>query len=52
VNRQVHLTKRVKTKNGLRYCTVVLAADGRIKPNYVLVDGKQEAHPEGAYYLE
>ena len=22
-------------------------ANGRIKPNYVLVDGKQEAHPEG-----
>ena len=41
MNRQVNLTKRVKTKNGLRYCPVVLAANGRIKPNYVLVDGKQ-----------
>ena len=52
VNRQVNLTKRVKTKSGLRYCPVVLAANGRIRPNYVLIDGKQEAHPEGAYYLE
>jgi integrase/recombinase XerD len=52
VNRQINLTKRVKTKGGLRYCPVVLAANGRIRPNYVLVDGKQEAHPEGAYYLE
>jgi predicted heme/steroid binding protein len=52
VNRQVNLTKRVKTRSGLRYCPVVLAANGRIKPNYVLVDGKQEAHSEGAYYLE
>ncbi len=52
MNRQVNLTKRVKTQNGLRYCQVVLAANGRIKPNYVFVDGKQEAHPEGAYYLE
>jgi hypothetical protein len=52
VNRQVNLTKRVKTQSGLRYCPVVLAANGRIKPNHVLVDGKQETHPEGAYYLE
>ncbi|HWO34397.1 MAG TPA: phage integrase SAM-like domain-containing protein [Candidatus Acidoferrum sp.] len=52
MNRQVNLTKRVKTQSGLRYCLVVLAANGRIKPNYVLVDGKQEAHPEGACYLE
>jgi NADPH:quinone reductase len=52
VNRQVNLTKRVKTESGLRYCPVVLAANGRIRPNYVLVDGKQEVHPEGAYYLE
>jgi hypothetical protein len=52
VNRQANLTKRVKTRSGLRYCPVVLAANGRIKPNLVLVDGKPEAHPEGAYYLE
>ena len=52
MNRQVNLTKRVKTESGLRYCPVVLAANGRIRPNYVLVDGKQEVHPEGAYYLE
>jgi integrase/recombinase XerD len=52
VNRQVNLTKRVKTETGLRYCPVVLAANGRIRPNYVFVDGKQEVHPEGAYYLE
>jgi hypothetical protein len=51
VNRQVNLTKRVKTKSGLRYCLVVLAANGRIKPNYVLVDGKQEAHTEGAFCI-
>ncbi|MGB7584837.1 MAG: hypothetical protein WBM11_08320, partial [Terriglobales bacterium] len=52
MNRQVNLTKRVKTKSGLRYCPVILAANGRIRPNYVFVDGKQEVHPEGAYYLE
>jgi integrase/recombinase XerD len=52
VNRQVNLTKRAKTESGLRYCPVVLAANGRIRPNYVLVDGKQEVHSEGEYYLE
>jgi integrase/recombinase XerD len=31
---------------------VVLSANGRVKPDVVLVDGKQERHPEGAYYLE
>jgi integrase/recombinase XerD len=50
--RECNVTKRVKTVKGLRYCPVVLAANGRIKPNIVLVDGKEETHPEGAYYLE
>ena len=52
MNRQVNLTKRVRTNNGLRYCPVVLAANGRVKPDLVLLDGKEERHPEGAYYLE
>ena len=47
MNRQVNLTKRVKTESGLRYCPVVLAANGRIRPNYVLVDGKQGNAPRG-----
>src|ERR1035441_4554428 len=52
MNRQVNLTKRVQTSKGLRYCPVVLSANGRVKPNAVLVNGKQEIHTEGAYYLE
>jgi integrase/recombinase XerD len=51
-NRECNVTKRVKTPNGLRYCRVVLAANGRIKPDVVIVDGKEQKHPEGAYYLE
>jgi len=31
---------------------VVLSANGRIKPDVVLIDGREERHPEGAYYLE
>jgi integrase len=52
LNRTANLTKRVKTAKGLRFCPVVLSANGRVKPDYVLVDGKPEKHPEGRYYVE
>jgi integrase/recombinase XerD len=52
MNREVNLTKRVQTAKGLRYCPVVLSANGRVKPDAVLVNGKPERHTEGAYYLE
>lgn len=51
-SREVNLTKRVQTPRGTRYCPVVLASNGRIRPDVVLVNGQQERHPEGAYYLE
>jgi len=51
-NREVNLTKRVQTPRGSRYCRVVLSANGRVKPDWVHVNGHQERHPEGAYYLE
>jgi integrase/recombinase XerD len=51
-NRQVNLTKRVQTPQGMRYCPVVLSANGRVKPDHVHVNGHEERHPEGAYYLE
>ncbi|HMD16307.1 MAG TPA: tyrosine-type recombinase/integrase [Terriglobales bacterium] len=52
MNREVNLTKRIRTSKGLRYCPVVLSANGRVKPDAVLVNGKPERHMEGAYYLE
>ena len=51
-NRKVNLTKRVQLAGDSRYCPVVLAANGRAKPDFVLIDGKPERHAEGAYYLE
>jgi len=51
-NRQVNLTKRVQTPHGWRYCAVLLSANGRVKPDVVLVNGHEGRHPEGAYYLE
>ncbi len=52
MNREVNLTKRVETPQGWRYCRVVLSANGRVKPDIVVVNGNEERHPEGAYYLE
>jgi len=52
MNRTVKVTKRVRTNKGLRFCPVVISANGRIKPDWALVGGKAERHPEGAYYVE
>jgi integrase/recombinase XerD len=51
-NREVNLTKRVQTPQGMRYCRVVLSPNGRVKPDLVIVNGKAETHKDGAYYLE
>jgi integrase len=51
VNRQCNLTKRIQTSKGARYCPVALSANGRIKPDVVLVGDREERHPEGAYYI-
>jgi integrase/recombinase XerD len=51
VNRECNLTKRVKTSKGPRYCPVVLSANGRVKPDAVLVEGREERCPGGAYYI-
>ena len=52
MHREVNLTKRVQTPQGMRYCAVVLSANGHVKPDAVLVNGKPERHSEGAYYIE
>jgi hypothetical protein len=38
--------------DGRRFCPVILSPNGRIKPDWVEVDERQEKHPEGAYYLD
>ena len=51
MNRQCNLTKRIQTSKGPRYCPVALSANGRIKPDVVLVEDQEERHSEGAYYI-
>lgn len=46
------LPKSVQTPHGWRYCRVLLSANGRVKPDIVVVNGKEERHTDGAYYLE
>jgi len=36
----------------LRYCPVAMSANGRVKPDVVWINGAEERHKEGAYYIE
>ena len=52
-NRQRNLTKRIRlSDNSTRFVPVVISSNGRVKFDLVLVNGHEERHPEGAYYLE
>jgi integrase/recombinase XerD len=51
-NVSVNLTKRVPIDGVLRYCPVVISANGKVKPDWVKVGDKEERHPEGSYYLD
>jgi integrase/recombinase XerD len=52
MNVSVNLTKRVNVSGSDRYCPAVVSSNGRIKPGVVFVDGKEERHPSGNYYLD
>jgi hypothetical protein len=48
----VNLTKYVNLgENQWRFCPVVIAGNGRVKPDYVLAAGQPELHREGSYYI-
>lgn len=51
MHRTVSVSKRVQTPVGKRYLPVVETANGRIKADWVVMDGQEEKHPEGSYYL-
>jgi len=49
----VNITKRVRIEGkGWRFCEVVFGANRKIRPNAVLIDGKEQVHPEGRYYID
>jgi hypothetical protein len=41
-NRTVHLSKLIQTPKGPRYCPAVMAANGRVRPDVVIVSGEAE----------
>ena len=49
----VNITNRVRIEGkGWRFCEVVFGANRKIKSNAVLIDGKEQLHPEGRYYID
>jgi integrase/recombinase XerD len=52
MNKAVNITKRIKVQGkGYRFCAAVWADKKRLKPNWVVVDGKTELHTDGCYYV-
>jgi integrase/recombinase XerD len=52
-NLECNLTKQIMTSTGRRFCPVALSANGRgVKADIVLINGKEEHHAEGCYYIE
>jgi integrase/recombinase XerD len=50
---RVNLTKYVQVRDGeWRFCPVLTSANGRLKPNYVIVGERPELHQEGYYSLD
>ena len=49
----VNITKRVRIEGkGWRFCEVVYGGNRKIRPNVVLINGQEETHPEGRYYID
>jgi hypothetical protein len=52
MNKRANLLKHVKSGSVWRYYPVVWLRNGSVRPNYVLVNGEAEHHPEGFYSIE
>lgn len=50
-NRKVKLLRYCKTELGWRRYPVAVGRNGRLRPSYVIVDGRQREYPEGHYEL-
>jgi integrase len=50
-NRKVALVRKCKTPDGWRRYPVVMAANGKVKPDAVIVDGKEATFSTGHYEL-
>ena len=50
-NSKVALLRRVRVDGGWRYYPVAYPANGKVKPEVVIVAGKEVKHPTGYYAL-
>lgn len=50
-NSKVALVRRVRTAAGWRYFPAACAANGKVKPEVVIVAEKEVKHPTGYYVL-
>src|ERR1700677_3145267 len=48
----VRLLKQVKSKNRWVHATALFDSRGRVRRDHVRVNGIDETHPEGSYYIE
>ena len=49
---QTPICIRIRRKDGTRqYVPIAKGGNGKIKPLYAHVDGRDEHHPEGVYHL-
>lgn len=49
---KVNLTMRVQVDGKDRYAPVVIAANGRVKPDWVVIGDQELRYPEGHYYID
>jgi integrase len=49
---RVKLLKQVKVANSWKLATALFDSKGRVRRDRVRVNGKDEAHPEGSYFIE
>jgi len=50
-NKKVVLIRLCKTEKGWRRYRAVIGKNGRVKPGFVIVDGKERKYPNGRYQL-
>jgi hypothetical protein len=50
-NKKVVLIRLCKTEKGWRRYPAVIGKNGRVKPGFVIVDGKERKYPNGRYQL-
>ena len=49
---RVKLLKKIKTNGNWIQAPALFDSKGRVRRDHVLIDGRDEVHPEGSYYLE